>query len=60
MAISNSSRAVLNVELARLRAEKQKIQKYIDGLKVQADDSKKQIDIINNALDKIKADIDAV
>jgi len=57
MAISDSSRAILNVELARLRGEKQRVQKLIDGLKVQFDDSLKQMAGIDESINKIKGDV---
>jgi prefoldin subunit 5 len=60
MAISNSSKAILNVELARLRGEKQRVQKLIDDLRTQGDSLKAEIMKINSAIDKIKGDIDAL
>ena len=60
MSISAASKKVLNPELDRLRAEKQRLQGLLDALDVQKNDLIVQKDVVVAAIQNIKADIDAV
>ena len=60
MSISAASKKVLNPELDRLRAEKQRLIGLLDVLDVQKNDLIAQKDVVVAAIQNIKADIDAV
>lgn len=60
MSISVQSRKVLNPELDRLRAEKQRIQGLLDALDVQKSLLLAEKDAVSSAIQNIKADIDAL
>ena len=60
MSISAASKKVLNPELDRLRAEKQRLQGLLDALDIQKQGLIAQKDIVVAAIQNIKADIDAV
>ena len=57
--ITAQSKKILNPELDRLRAEKQKIEGQIDILNTQKAGLVAQKDIVVAAIQNIKADIDA-
>jgi prefoldin subunit 5 len=60
MSITSASKKVLNPELDRLRAEKQRISGLIDVLNTQKDSLLAQKNEVQSAIDSIKADIEAV
>lgn len=60
MSISNASKNVLNPELDRLRAEKQRLSNLIDDAQLKIDELKAQKVSVQSRIDAIKADIDAL
>ncbi len=59
MGISTASKKILNPELDRLRAEKQRLQGLLDTLEIQKQGLIAQKDVVVSAIQSIKADVDA-